>query len=85
MEDLIKKSLFTLSVISVGGLMACSNDPVSMEDEDPDAEITLSLFGADMHSQWDNMQSPVSEVVKEETGVTINAEFDVNGGDQKFH
>lgn len=84
MQDLIKKSLFTLSVISVGGLMACSNDPVSMEDEDPDAEITLSLFGADMHSQWDNMQSPVSEVVKEETGVTINAEFDVNGGDQKI-
>ncbi|MFK3937807.1 ABC transporter substrate-binding protein [Alkalihalobacillus sp. NPDC078783] len=64
--------------------MACSNDPVSMEDEDPEAEITLSLFGADMHSQWDNMQSPVSEVVKEETGVTINAEFDVNGGDQKI-
>src|SRR5690606_15671490 len=51
------------------------------ESEGP---ITFTLFGADPHSQWDNMKSPVSQKVVEKTGVTLEAEFDVNGGDQKI-
>jgi putative aldouronate transport system substrate-binding protein len=79
-----KTGMFLTSVVLVSGLIGCSKDTANLEDEDPEGDITLSLFSGDLHSQWDNMESPVSQVVKEKTGVTINGEFDVNGGDQKI-
>ncbi|MCM2674184.1 ABC transporter substrate-binding protein [Alkalicoccobacillus plakortidis] len=84
MNKYLRNGLFFTSIVLIAGVTGCSKDSANVEDEDPDGDITLSLFGADMHSQWDNMESPVSQIVKEETGVTLNAEFDVNGGDQKI-
>ncbi|MEH7544201.1 MULTISPECIES: ABC transporter substrate-binding protein [Bacillaceae] len=49
-----------------------------------DGQVELTLFSADPNSQWDNMESPVSKVIKEKTGVTVKPEFDVNGGTQKI-
>ncbi|MDQ0205739.1 ABC transporter substrate-binding protein [Alkalicoccobacillus murimartini] len=84
MNIFLRNGLIFTSILLIAGVTGCSKDSANVEDEDPDGDITLSLFGADMHSQWDNMDSPVSQIVKEETGVTLNAEFDVNGGDQKI-
>lgn len=63
-----------------------SNEKTVKEDSssNSDEPVTFTLFSADPHSQWDNMESPVSKKVIEETGVTINAEFDVSGGEQKI-
>jgi ABC-type glycerol-3-phosphate transport system substrate-binding protein len=46
--------------------------------------ITLTVFASDSGPQWDNMESPVGQKIKEETGVTLQPEFDVNGGQQKI-
>ncbi|MDQ0230747.1 ABC transporter substrate-binding protein [Metabacillus malikii] len=64
----------------------CSNNDKTSKNssENEDGTVTLSLFSADPHSQWDNMESPVSKKIIEETGVTLNAEFDVSGGEQKI-
>lgn len=66
-------------------LSGCSSKSSSDEsDGKKDGVTELTLFSADIHSQWDDMQSPVSKLVTEKTGVTINPEFDVNGGTQKI-
>lgn len=66
-------------------LAGCQNESaVKPEDmEESTGPITFSLFSADPHSQWDNMESPVSKKIAEETGVTLEPEFDVAGGEQK--
>ncbi|WP_226530701.1 ABC transporter substrate-binding protein [Metabacillus niabensis] len=80
----IKMMLFLLlSFVLV--LSGCSSKSSSDEgDGKKDGVTELTLFSADIHSQWDDMQSPVSKLVTEKTGVTINPEFDVNGGTQKI-
>jgi len=66
-------------------LSGCSSKSSSDEgDGKKDGVTELTLFSADIHSQWDDMQSPVSKLVTEKTGVTLNPEFDVNGGTQKI-
>lgn len=66
-------------------LSACSNNSGGgTSTENGDEVLTLTFFGSDPHPQWDNMQSPVGQKIVEETGVTLQAEFDVNGGDQKI-
>lgn len=64
------------------GMAGCTSDDASNESDD--SPVTFTLFSADPHSQWDNMESPVSQKVMEETGVTLQPEFDVNGGEQKI-
>lgn len=81
--------LFILTVLISFGLIltACSSDDSAKEgngETGDDDVITLTLFSADSHSQWDNMESPVSQIVVEKTGVKLEAEFDVQGGTQKI-
>lgn len=47
-------------------------------------DIELTVFGSDTNPDWNNMKSPVGQKIKEDTGVTLKAEFDVNGGQQKI-
>lgn len=68
-------------IIAALGMAGCTSDDASNESDD--SPVTFTLFSADPHSQWDNMESPVSQKVMEETGVTLQPEFDVNGGEQK--
>ncbi|WP_353626565.1 hypothetical protein [Bacillus sp. JCM 19041] len=72
----------TIMGITIMTMAACNDEGAS--NETTDGPVTFTLFSSDPHSQWDNMQSPVSQKVIEETGVTINPEFDVNGGEQKI-
>ena len=44
--------------------------------------ITFSFFGADASPNWNKMQDEVGKAITEKTGVTINAEYAVQGGGQ---
>ncbi|MDG5473217.1 ABC transporter substrate-binding protein [Jeotgalibacillus sp. ET6] len=68
------------TMLTVAG---CQSDNAATKEETT-GPVTFSLFSADPHSQWDNMESPVSQMVKETTEVTIEPEFDVGGGEQKI-
>lgn len=76
--------LMVLSLMLV--LAGCSSKTSNEEGGKKNKEglTELTLFSADPHPQWDDMNSPVGKVVKEKTGVTVNPEFDVNGGTQKI-
>lgn len=65
-------------------LAGCSQETSTEGQESSDEPVTFTLFSADPHSQWDNMDSPVSQKVVEATGITLEAEFDVAGGEQKI-
>lgn len=68
-------------------LAGCQNDSASKKvdlDKESTGPVSFTLFSADPHPQWDKMESPVSKKVKEETGVSLEAEFDVAGGEQKI-
>ncbi|MDY7222475.1 ABC transporter substrate-binding protein [Halalkalibacterium halodurans] len=71
-----------LAVIIV--LTGCSQSTSTNDQESSDEPVTFTLFSADPHTQWDNMESPVNQKIVEATGVTLEGEFDVNGGDQKI-
>ncbi|MGM7724431.1 ABC transporter substrate-binding protein [Metabacillus sp. Hm71] len=78
-KNILLSILFAFVVVIAG----CSNDKVNKNDNG-DGPVTFTLYSADPHSQWDNMESPVSKKVMKETGVTLSAEFDVGGGEQKI-
>ncbi|WP_438349078.1 ABC transporter substrate-binding protein [Paenibacillus sp. FA6] len=47
--------------------------------------IKFTFFGADGSPNWNNMKDDVGQLITEKTGVTINAEYDMNnGGDDKI-
>lgn len=83
----------TLAMLLLASTMlftaACGNtksDEKSAEESDPNAPITLTFFGADTSPNWNKMQDAVGKKITEETGVTINAEYDIasGGGDDKI-
>ncbi len=78
------KSLLIMFLAVMLVITGCKDDSASKLKEETTGPVTFSLFSADPHSHWDKMESPVSKVVKEKTDVTIDPEFDVNGGDQKI-
>ncbi|MFP7288756.1 ABC transporter substrate-binding protein [Shouchella clausii] len=81
-RSVVRASTIAGAVIAALGMAGCTSDDASNESDD--SPVTFTLFSADPHSQWDNMESPVSQKVMEETGVTLQPEFDVNGGEQKI-
>ncbi|WP_343794853.1 ABC transporter substrate-binding protein, partial [Gracilibacillus halotolerans] len=47
--------------------------------------ITFRLFDSDTSPDWvDNMDTPVGNKIKEDTGVTLKPEFDIEGGETKI-
>lgn len=60
----------------------CGNATENSESNtsDPNSPITFTFFGADASPNWNNMQDAVGKKITEETGVTINAEFDISSG-----
>ncbi|MCG7380484.1 extracellular solute-binding protein, partial [Paenibacillus sp. ACRSA] len=47
--------------------------------------VTFTFFGADASPNWNRMQDEVGQEITKQTGVTIDAEYDVNnGGEQKI-
>ena len=52
---------------------------------DENKPITFTFFGADASPNWNNMKDDVGQEIIKRTGVTLNAEYDVNGGgDEKI-
>ncbi|WP_148630972.1 ABC transporter substrate-binding protein [Bacillus sp. E214] len=78
------KSVLILLMAVMLVITGCKDDSTSSPKEETTGPVTFSLFSADPHSQWDKMESPVSKAIKDKTDVTIDPEFDVNGGDQKI-
>ncbi|AOZ93457.1 ABC transporter substrate-binding protein [Paenibacillus crassostreae] len=61
-----------------------TNEPAATNTEEKvdTSPVTFSFFGADASPNWNNMQDEVGKAITEKTGVTINAEFAVQGGGQ---
>lgn len=51
---------------------------------DDNGDITLTVFDSDANADWEKMESPIGQKVKEDTGVTLKPEFDIDGGQQKI-
>lgn len=86
MKRIIKQSglLIATTMLVLAG---CQNDSASKKvdlDKESTGAVSFTLFSADPHPQWDKMESPVSKKVNKETGVSLEAEFDVAGGEQKI-
>nr|ATG84600.1 UgpB [Geobacillus thermodenitrificans] len=85
LRNKIVSLLFVLILLVSSACSATSKETANEKNKKGSNEpITLTLFSADPHSQWDNMESPVSKKVTEKTGIKLKAEFDVNGGQQKI-
>ncbi|OAK67967.1 ABC transporter substrate-binding protein [Lederbergia galactosidilytica] len=86
-----KKTFSLLFIVSfMFFIAACSNSEQGTSKKsnsssgDEDAPITLTLFGSDANADWEKMESPVGQKIKEDTGVTLKPEFDIDGGQQKI-
>lgn len=64
----------------------CSNSNTNSANNAADdsgsdnSPITFSFFGADANPNWNNMQDDVGKEITAQTGVTLDAEFDVGSG-----
>lgn len=66
-----------------GGAGGSSNG--AYEDTSGDTSpITFSFFSVDPSSNWNSMKDEVGQVITEKTGVTLNGEFAVSGGQDKI-
>ncbi|PAD28599.1 extracellular solute-binding protein, partial [Paenibacillus sp. 7523-1] len=62
-----------------------SGSKSASEDSNGTDPVTFTFFGADASPTWNKMQDAVGKEITKQTGVTIEAEYDVNnGGDQKI-
>ncbi|MEO2259079.1 ABC transporter substrate-binding protein [Paenibacillus amylolyticus] len=79
----ISKMLGACLVTSVVLVSAgCGNPGENSESNtsDPNSPITFTFFGADASPNWNKMQDAVGKKITEETGVSIDAEFDISSG-----
>ena len=58
-----------------------STNKAAADDKSP---ITVTMFSASQNTQWDDMQSPVGQKIKELTGVTLKPDFPVGDPKQKI-
>ncbi|SEK38094.1 putative aldouronate transport system substrate-binding protein [Paenibacillus sp. cl141a] len=70
---------FILSACSSGD----SGNSAGSEEEDL-KPVTITYFSADSNANWASMQDAVGKKLTETTGVTIQAEFAVDGSNQKL-
>lgn len=90
------KSLATLllaTALLIGGCSGGNNEPNNTGNTgntgnnsgneqagDDKSPVTFTFFGADASPNWNNMQDDVGKYITEQTGVTIEAEYDVGAG-----
>lgn len=70
-------------------LVACQDNDTSKDDNeeasgDGTEPIEFTVFDSDSNGDWEDMESPVGQKIKEDTGVTLKPEFDIDGGQQKI-
>ncbi len=76
-------------------LVACqgSDDKTSSEEKEKpstesssgDEPVTFTVFDSDTNPDWvEDMDTPIGRKIKEDTGVTLDPEFDIEGGQTKI-
>lgn len=87
--------LLSIMMMASFVLAACGNDDSAKSSgegsggDDKQQEkalepITVTYFSADSNANWANMQDTIGKKLTEKTGVTIQAEFAVDGSNQKL-
>lgn len=82
--------LLVITMLATMILAACSNGKEEVQGTDtpkePDSTspMTVSFYSADSNASWNNMQDAVGKKVTEKTGITLQAEFAVDGSNQKL-
>ena len=83
-------SLLAIMMMASFVLAACGNDAKEGSGGDDKQQdkalepITVTYFSADSNANWANMQDSIGKKLTEKTGVTIQAEFAVDGSNQKL-
>ncbi|MGE6578185.1 ABC transporter substrate-binding protein [Paenibacillus xylanexedens] len=68
------------SVVLVSSGCGNAGENSESNTSDPNSPITFTFFGADASPNWNKMQDAVGKKITEETGVSIDAEFDISSG-----
>lgn len=68
------------SVVLVSAGCGNAGENSETNTSDPNSPITFTFFGADASPNWNKMQDAVGKKITEETGVSIDAEFDISSG-----
>ncbi|MGF7048293.1 putative aldouronate transport system substrate-binding protein [Paenibacillus sp. DS2015] len=81
-----KYAVIPVMLASMIAVSACgssnSNNAEIIDTGDTTTPITFSYFGADASPNWNKMQDEVGKEIIAKTGVTLNAEYAVQGGGQ---
>lgn len=76
---------FTLIATLLSIMVACQNSKEeATKNSDGTGSMTLTVFDSDTNHNWESMESPVGEKIKEDTGVILDPEFDTEGGKTKI-
>lgn len=77
--------LLALFLLITTGCASGTGSTAVKDNPDDTSPITLTFFGGDPNSNWNNMKDAVGQEIIKKTGVTLNAEHAVNGrGEEKF-
>ncbi|MCM3786307.1 ABC transporter substrate-binding protein [Neobacillus mesonae] len=79
--------LLGMSLIAAGCGGSGNNGGSAEEYKDTSNDtspITFTFFGADTSPNWNRMQDAVGQKITETTGVTLNAEFAMDGGNDRI-
>lgn len=89
MKPLNKLFTFLVFAVLMTVMVACkdssedaSTKPKKTSDEG--TPITFTVFDSDANNDWENMESPIGKKITEDTGVTLDPEFDIDGGQTKI-
>lgn len=83
-------ALLVITMLATMVLAACGNGKEEVQGTDTPKEpdsvspMTISFYSADSNASWNNMQDTVGKKVTEKTGITLQAEFAVDGSNQKL-
>ncbi|WP_426452518.1 ABC transporter substrate-binding protein [Paenibacillus sp. S-38] len=77
-------SMAVMLAVTTGCSESPSTAPSAGTTGDGKAPVTLSFFSATLNTQWEDMQSPVGQKIKEKTGVTLKVDYPVGDPKQKL-
>ncbi|MFB3169546.1 ABC transporter substrate-binding protein [Neobacillus sp. 179-C4.2 HS] len=85
MRSYLRIFSFVLLAILLSIVSACENSKKEVtKNSDGTGPITLTVFDSDTNPDWEDMESPVGKKIKKDTGVTLDPEFDIEGGRTKI-
>lgn len=77
--------LLALLLLVTTGCANGTGGTAEKENPDDTSPVTLTFFGGDASSNWNNMKDAIGQEIIKKTGVTLNGEHAVNGrSEEKF-